>query len=224
MNYHPPSLTRIQEFICYVSARIPGTYLFMVRHELGYGKSILDVGCGNGMPMYIIAQGRHLTLAGIDIFPPSVHEARATGAYKQVRQGDVRVLPYKKKSFDQVVSIFVLEHLKKRDAAKLLTRMEYLAKEKVVVVVPMGACEQHAYENNVHQEHLSQWYAKDFQNRGYTVTGQGLNIYDQYPLLHKLLVAIGPLNHFIFLFHVLFQPFISSRYTLARHLICVKQM
>ncbi len=217
-------MTGMQEFICSLSARIPGSYLYMVRKELGVRKKILDVGCGNGVPMYILAQGRHLDITGVDIFPPSVQAARNTGVYTTVVRKDVRLFPYEKKHFDIVVSMFVLEHLKKSDGIKLLARMEKAASEKVVIVIPMGACEQHAYEGNAHQEHLSEWYADDFQKRGYRVVGQGLTLYDQNPIMRKLLVSIGPFNNIIFMFHILFQPFIATRYQYARHLICVKTL
>lgn len=224
MTYHPPSMTLLQEFICFMSARLPGSYLSIVRNELGGTGSVLDIGCGNGAPMYILAKGSSLRITGVEIFAPSARQARETGVYTKVIQRDARFLNSPKKSFDKTISMFVLEHLKKKNGISLLKKMEEIARKKVIVVIPMGECEQHEYEGNVHQEHLSQWYAKDFLRRGYRVIGQGLNIYDKNPLLRTLLVSIGPFNNLIFLFHILFHPFIKNQYRFARHLICIKDL
>lgn len=224
MIYHPPSMTRLSELICFISARLPGSYLSIVRNELGFIGNVLDIGCGNGAPMYILAKGSSLHITGVDIFESSVRQARATGVYTSVIQGDVRFLKYEKKSFDKTISMFVLEHMERKEGISLLKKMEEIAKEKVIVVIPMGECVQHEYEGNVHQEHLSSWYAEDFIKRGYRVIGQGLNIYDRNSVLRKLLISIGPLNNIIFLFHILFHPFIKTQYRYARHLICVKDL
>ena len=225
MPKKPATLSFINEKISLISKHIPWTYHWIVRRELDSKyRTILDVGCGTGAFMYVFNQEGKYKITGVDIHKPAVIEAIKTGIYHKVSLMDIRKLNFKKKSFDVVISSHVIEHLKKADGYKMLHAIEHIAKNKVIIITPMGEVEQHTYGGNKYQEHISAWYPEDFAKKGYKVIGQGLNIYRRSNLLNKFLSVIGPLNNLLFIIHVVLQPFLATRYKYCHQLICVKEM
>lgn len=224
MLKRPATLSSVNEKISLISKYIPWTYHWIINKELDKYKTILDIGCGNGSFMYMFNQNKNYEITGVDIFKPSVMAARRTGIYKRVLAQDIRKLNFNKKSFDMAISNHVIEHLNKQDGFKLLKDMENMAKKKVIVITPMGEFEQDEYGGNKYQKHKSSWYSQDFIKLGYRVIGQGLNIYNRNKLLNSFLNIIGPLNNVFFLFHVLLQPFLATRYKYCHQLICVKEI
>jgi ubiquinone/menaquinone biosynthesis C-methylase UbiE len=73
--------------------------------------SILDVGCGTGKstePLLLFKGKRNISVTGIDPDPAMLHEARASAKKKKLPitylQGTASTLPFKKESFDAVIS------------------------------------------------------------------------------------------------------------------------
>ncbi|MBI5390583.1 methyltransferase domain-containing protein [Candidatus Woesearchaeota archaeon] len=86
----------------------------MKRLELNPETSVLDVACGTGTLLAVLAQ--HITtgkIAGIDISPEMIQEAsKKTKALPnvEVRQADVEKIPYPDATFDAVVSTEAFHH------------------------------------------------------------------------------------------------------------------
>lgn len=74
------------------------------------GKSILDLGCGNGRYTAKFLEMGAKSVKGIDISPAMIELAKKT--YKNIDfvLGDCAELPYANESFDVVFSNFVLQH------------------------------------------------------------------------------------------------------------------
>jgi SAM-dependent methyltransferase len=69
---------------------------------------ILDVGCGTGANLEMLAQFGNAD--GVDISEEALEFCRARGL-QQVRQGAAEALPYENNSFDLVTGLDVVEHL-----------------------------------------------------------------------------------------------------------------
>lgn len=209
-----------------LSVRIPWSYYGLVVNRLGKRKtSLLDVGCGDGGLMSTLNDKRKYEVTGVDIFGPDLERARKTGAYKRLVKSDIRKMKFKDDSFDVVFSAHVVEHLMKKDGLQLLKKMEEIAREKVIIITPIGKKrEQEAHSGNKYQEHKSGWLPKDFSKKGYEVTGQGLRVYYENKAINKILGKVGHLNNLIFLLHVVFQPLLAKRFIgYAHQMICVKE-
>lgn len=133
--------------------------------------SVLDVGCGSNSP--IRAVKKTFYSQGIDIHKQSIMESKRKKIHDKYTIGNVENIDkyYKKKSFDAVIAMDVIEHFKKTDALKLLKKMEKVARKKVIILTPNGFLDQGHYDNNPHQDHKSGWFVKDLQLLGYKVFG-----------------------------------------------------
>jgi SAM-dependent methyltransferase len=70
---------------------------------------ILDVGCGTGANLELLAQ--YGDAEGVDISVDALEFCRARGLQQQVRLGAAETLPYEDGSFDLVTALDVVEHL-----------------------------------------------------------------------------------------------------------------
>jgi ubiquinone/menaquinone biosynthesis C-methylase UbiE len=81
------------------------------------GESLLDIGCGAGAVLGVIAGGRPaVKLAGIDVAPEQIgyarrHLAELGRSDVDLRQGDAADLPWEDGQFDHVFMMWFLEHV-----------------------------------------------------------------------------------------------------------------
>jgi len=73
------------------------------------GARILDVGCGTGANLELLA--RYGDAEGVDISVDALEFCRERGLQQQVRLGAAETLPYEDGSFDLVTALDVVEHL-----------------------------------------------------------------------------------------------------------------
>jgi SAM-dependent methyltransferase len=139
-------------------------------------RTILDVGCGRGEPMSFINRHRQFYAVGADIFRPYLKKCKQQGIHDEYIQCDVRYLPFSSKSFDLVLCIEVLEHLRKDEGKGLLQELERVAKKQVLLSMPVGKFVQHAHDSNPYQEHKSSWFPSEFRGRGYIIRGSAIRL------------------------------------------------
>lgn len=77
----------------------------------GGGRRVLDVGCGTGHQMAALAQ-RGYEVAGVDLSEGMLHHARINNPGAEVHLAGVDQLPFETGSFDYVICIEVLRHLR----------------------------------------------------------------------------------------------------------------
>jgi methyltransferase family protein len=142
-------------------------------------KSLLDVGCGRGIVGALCRIYRSVDrLVGMDGFEPYLEFSQKAGFYDESMLRNLRdvPLPLNTQEFEVVTCIEVIEHLERDDGRKLLAELERIG-SRVIVTTPNVFFQQHEYDGNSLQRHLSRWTSSDFESRGYTVYGTGsLNI------------------------------------------------
>ena len=134
-------------------------------------KSILDVGSGNGLNLFVLASRfPDVTFQGIELTENGVAQAKAAQehhplpstlvdffpwpmkdeqALRQInfRQGDARSLPFENSSFDLVFTRLALEQMETiRDAA--LTEISRVARHHVMLIEPFAEFNQDSIRRN----------------------------------------------------------------------------
>lgn len=146
-------------------------YYKILEKELYGMESVLDVGCGSNSPISKLKKNCYSV--GIDAFEPSIKKSKKSKIHNDYKTGDVLKLDkyFKKKSFDVVMALDLIEHLDKKDGFTLLKQMEKIAKKKIILMTPHGFTEQHPIEKNPYQVHKSGWDLKDFNKLKYRIYG-----------------------------------------------------
>lgn len=146
-------------------------YFKALERSLSGCRSVLDVGCGADSPLRRIK--KTFKSEGVDLFKESIKKSKAQKIHDSYKICNIIKLGkvYKDKSFDAVIALDVIEHLKKEDSIKLIKDMEKIARKKVVLLTPNGFYHQDAYDNNPYQVHISKWGIKDLKNLGYRIHG-----------------------------------------------------
>jgi 2-polyprenyl-3-methyl-5-hydroxy-6-metoxy-1,4-benzoquinol methylase len=158
-------------------------------------RSLLDAGCGPGIIGALCRLYRRIDrLVGIDVYEPYLERARRHDLYDELIRRSLTdlPLPFADGEFDVVTCIEVIEHLPRETGAALLAELERVGR-RVVVSTPNWFFDQELLDGNPHQRHLSLWRERDFQRRGYRVTGmEGMKLFGRHvPYLSSVL---GPLT------------------------------
>lgn len=184
--------------------------------------SVLDIGCGDGTVMAFCNRHGKFCVIGADIFLPSLRKALEICCYQDMIQCDVRYLPFKVKSFDAVVILEVIEHLKRNQGEIVLRQLENIARNYVVLATPVGTYKQSSWQGNPFQEHKSVWNVTQLRALGYQVHGVGVKgfggeggVYSRFP------VFLGPLLDLIWM---LWGPIAYFFPTVACRMIATKRV
>lgn len=174
-------------------------------------KTILDLGCGKGLPMQLINVWHKVDSTGVDLFKPYINECKRKKTHTHYLVSDVLKVPFEKKSFDLVMASQVIEHLSPADAKRFINKIESMAKRQVIISTPIGKSKYGTDDGNKLQQHKSYFYPRDFQKRGYKIiriggkwlfSDEGLVKKVNNPALRKILIA---LNIFLTPVYLIFQ-------------------
>jgi SAM-dependent methyltransferase len=163
-------LRKIDKFI--FSSFIDEYYSLLDRELDGQIESVLDVGCGDSSKMQRFARRLKYSV-GVDNFEPRLLQGASASVYREYKKLNILDIGkhFEPRSFDCVMALDVIEHLKKEDGYRLLEMMERIARKKVLIFTPNGFLEQQAYDGNPLQVHLSGWDVDEMQSRGYRIVG-----------------------------------------------------
>jgi len=207
----------------------PFTLHWIVRKSIGSNiKTVLDLGCGDGDFTKDISD-ESWKITGVELYNDSINRAKKQGVYEEVIKGDITNLPdvISRKKFDAVISIQVLEHLKKEIGEITLNKWERLANKKIIVSTPVGfinydRVEIAMKEENKLQKHLSGWQPEEFETRSYRVYGQGLRlIYGENGLVRKIHPFFWPL---LILVGYFFAPLVFFFPSIGAYMVAVKDV
>lgn len=144
-------------------------------------KTVLDIGCGTGDLMAMMAKEKNWDITGVELFDDSIKAAEATGAYKTIIKADITKLPQEllAKKYDVVFSSMAVEHIPKAEALALIKQMEAMSLKRTVVTTIVGfygfcPLDANGEERNPYQIHVSGWEPEEFRQLGYVTRGQGL--------------------------------------------------
>ena len=170
------------------------------------GRTILDLGCGQGKPMILIKMRMKVKRAvGVDLFTPYLKEAKEQKIHDEYIISDIRKVRFKPRSFDIVLASHVLEHMPKSDALKVLNKMEKIAKRQVIVATPIGEMYHPAVDENIHQLHQSAFYPEEFEKRGYKIYKYGWRwLLGDVGIVHKVQNDI--VRKILYTFNILVTP------------------
>jgi len=187
------------------------------------GQSILDVACGGGTAMKLINKHKRFYAMGVDISKPCLCEAKKQKAHDDYILCDIRELPIKRKSFDIVLCLEVIEHFEKEEGHRLLEEMEGIARRQVIISTPARLFPQHPPSgDNPYQEHRASWNPGELRSYGYKVRGYGLPfVGGSRGLLARL---PGPLNFIRKFIWILASTVSYFAPELAGWMICVKRL
>jgi len=156
--YHNPFLSQI----------FP-TLVYCLKKELRDCKSVLDIGCGPNSPLQY-CQNIESSI-GVEPFKPYLEESKKRGIHTQYLDKKAEELSFPDNSFDAVIMIEVLEHLKKKHGREVLKRAERWARRKVIVSTPNGYLPQRNIDKSPFQSHRSGWTVREMEKLEYRVYG-----------------------------------------------------
>ena len=216
-------MIKLQKAIERIAPYLPLSYLNIVVASLYRdAESVLDVGSGKAQPMELINKLKFFFSVGIDLYAPYIKECKRQGIHDDYVIGDACFLPFKRKSFDIVLCLQVVEHLSKSDGLRLIKSVEEIARKQVIISTPASPFRQDEYDDNPLQTHKSSWVPAEFRALGYKVKGQGLRlVYGERGLAHCL---PRYLKYPAFIVSYFFQPLIYFIPKEAAHMICVKNL
>ena len=177
-------------------------------------KSILDVGCGLGVPMELIKRKIRVKYSvGVDLFQPYIDFLKKKKLHDKYILEDVKKMKFKPKSFDVVFASDVIEHMSKADAWNLVEDMERFAKKQVIVTTSLGYFYHPVVDGNPLQLHISGYQPEEFERKGYKTFKFGRKeLLGTGGLVHT--IKFDPLKKIIFLLNFLLFPF----YIISPHL------
>jgi SAM-dependent methyltransferase len=199
--------------------RLMITYYTELEKAVGRSRSILDIGCGSNSPIQHLKRGFQYTV-GIDGHKHSLYLSRKAGLHDDyicANLFDVDML-FRKKSFDCVILLDVIEHFKKEDGLIILQKLENIAQNRIIVFTPNGFQPQEEHSGNPYQKHLSGWSVSEFIGLGYRVIG----INGWRPLLGQFALPRWKPFFFWTLISRITQTFVRNNPEYAFQLLCVK--
>lgn len=207
---------------------IPFSYMWLLRISIGEVETILDLGCGDGSLMELIATDKNWQVTGVDLFSKNIKAVSKRKPFIKAIKGDVvwavKKLIKQKQKFDVVFCSQVIEHIDRHEGEELLSLVEKISKKKIIFGTPRGFMEQPEIflGDNPHQVHKSGWDEIDFKKRGYKVYGVGFGpIWSEEGLARKYnkpTVLLASLTSFILSPIVYIFPF------LAAGILCIKDI
>lgn len=131
--------------------------------------SILDAACGLSLKSrYISAQIR----VGVDIYEEYFKHIESDVPYVVIKY-DIRKLReiFMPKSFDLVIAIDVMEHLKKEESLDVLKQCQEIARKAIIIETPRGYLPTNiditGHGGHQWQTHRSEWQPEEFEKIGF---------------------------------------------------------
>ena len=102
----------------------------------GHYKSVLDVGCGEGVPLLNILSDlqSNNSINGVDFDEIKLHMIKNNISQGNFVKGNVYNLPYKSKTFDLILCLEVMEHLS--SPKKALEEIKRVSSQDILFSVP----------------------------------------------------------------------------------------
>jgi len=110
------------------------------------GNKILDAGCGNGFMLQMLSKNKKLKLNGFDLSPDRIKISKKNAPKAKIYQDSLYNISQKDQSFDTVLCLEVIEHIK--EYQKAIKEILRITKKRAIISVPYN--EKIIYEVCVH--------------------------------------------------------------------------
>lgn len=101
------------------------------------GRHVLDLGCGNGIPVSQVLSERH-RVVGVDVSGVQLGRARTLVAKASFVQADLANLPFRTTSFDAVVAFYSIIHVPVDEHPRLFREVAQLLRPGGCVLATVG--------------------------------------------------------------------------------------
>jgi len=110
------------------------------------GNKILDAGCGNGFMLQMLSKNKKLKLNGFDLSPDRIKISKKNAPKAKIYQDSLYNISQKDQSFDTVLCLEVIEHIK--EYQKAIKEILRITKKRAIISVPYN--EKIIYEICIH--------------------------------------------------------------------------
>lgn len=202
--------------------------VYCLKSELKNCNSVLDLGCGPSSPLQYCKNIKYSV--GVEVFKEYLEKSKKNKIHSRYINSSIQKLHLDKDSFDAVIMIETLEHLKKTEGRHVLDNIEKWANKKIIITTPNKYWPQVNLDKNRYQKHLSGWNVSEFTERGYRVYGlSGLKLLRKETESNSMdgdMLSSIKYSPKIFWFAVaaLSQLFVYYIPSLAFELLCVKDL
>ena len=173
-DYHYKQINKksLNEFNAFVYARYQIELELIIKiliAKKSQNMKILDVGCGDGVILYLLNQklkNENMELYGIDSSDLALKIAKRKIPRGIFKIAEVYNLPYEDNFFDLIISSDVIEHVLRPD--KMLSEIKRVGKDNSHVVIgtpiritekPLDKMHQHEYFPNEYKTLLSEYFS-----------------------------------------------------------------
>jgi ubiquinone/menaquinone biosynthesis C-methylase UbiE len=118
--------------------------------KLTPGASILDLGCGSGVPIDKFLLGKGFKVTGIDISEEMIKLARNNFPGAKYLVQDMSEVDFPPNSFNAVVSFYAIFHIPREKHLSLLKKIHTLLKTNGCLLITMGSSDWEGTEDDFH--------------------------------------------------------------------------
>ena len=152
--------------------------------------SILDIGCGEGLPIKGVCGHKNFFTVGVDQSIYFIKKSKAEKIHAEYVLCNAKFLPFKEKSFDIVLCLEALYALPKHECMNVINTIQNIARKQIILSERAGARSEDIDPWGCHI--LSTWFATDFEKMGFKVRGShGLKL----PMLNGVLSKSAGLKY-----------------------------
>ena len=142
------------------------THVSVLKKELKDCQSVLDLGCGPDSPLQYCKNIKHSI--GVEAFQPYLDESQKKGIHNEYIKKNIGEIEFEENSFDAVILMEVIEHMEENEGLEILKKIEFWARNKVIISTPNGFFPQKIVDKNPMQVHLSGWDTKKMKSLGFS--------------------------------------------------------
>ena len=148
-------------------------------NKIGEEGSILDLGCGIGIPFdrYFVDKGYEVK--GVDFVEKNIKRAKENVPEADFVNADFSQLSFSKESFDAIVSFYAIFHMPRDEHLDLLKKMNTWLKESGVILITMGTEDNERIESDFVGSEMV-WSSFSIQKNKELVRKSGFEILSSY--------------------------------------------